>query len=161
MAELTHVRGLAELQALLDTLPAKMEQNIIRGALRAGMKPIIDDAKRNVAVASGVLRDGLRISVRAKGGKVTASLKAGGKHGYLASFIEYGTRPHRIPGPLVIGGRVIAGVDHPGARARPFMRPALDGQAGAAVVAAGEYIKRRLATKNGLDTADIDIEVET
>jgi hypothetical protein len=40
------------------------------------------------------------------------------------------------------------------------MRPALDGQSSAAVVAAGEYIKKRLATKHGLDTADINIEAE-
>ena len=38
------------------------------------------------------------------------------------------------------------------------MRPALDSQATRAVVAAGEYIKRRLATKHGLDTSGVMIE---
>jgi hypothetical protein len=38
------------------------------------------------------------------------------------------------------------------------MRPALDAQASAAVVAAAEYMKDRLATKHGLDTSDVVIE---
>jgi hypothetical protein len=37
------------------------------------------------------------------------------------------------------------------------MRPALDQQAQAAVIATAEYMKNRLATKEGLDTADIVI----
>jgi len=49
---------------------------------------------------------------------------------------------------------------HPGVMPKPFMRPALDAQSGAAVLAVGEYIKKRLATKNGLDTSEINIEVE-
>ncbi|MBK7493597.1 MAG: hypothetical protein IPI17_17935 [Nitrosomonas sp.] len=51
-------------------------------------------------------------------------------------------------------------ISHPGVSPRPFMRPALDANAEAAIVGAGEYIKKRLAKKNGLDTAGIEIEVE-
>jgi len=40
------------------------------------------------------------------------------------------------------------------------MRPAFDGQSSAAIMAAGEYIKKRLATKHGMDTADVNIEAE-
>lgn len=159
MSDLVHVKGLADLQKLLDTLPAKLEQNVMRGALRAGMRPIKSDAQASVSVVSGVLRKGLKISARAKGGKVTASLKATGKHGYIAYWIEYtGAKAHKIKGPITIGGRVFSNVDHSGFKARPFMRPALDNRAQDAVIAAAEYIKKRLATKNGLDTADIEIE---
>lgn len=38
------------------------------------------------------------------------------------------------------------------------MRPALDSNITAAVVAAGNYVKSRLATKQGLDTSHIMVE---
>lgn len=47
-------------------------------------------------------------------------------------------------------------VEHPGARPRPFLRPALDRGATAAVVAAAAYIKRRL-TKAGLDAQNVEV----
>lgn len=161
MSDLAFVKGLAELQKMLDTLPAKIERNIVRGALRAGMKPIMAHAKENAAFASGEMRDGLKIKTRARGGKVTVSLKATGKHAFVAHMVEYGTNPHTITGklggPLSLGDQIVKSVNHPGQSARPFMRPALDTQSTAALTAAGEYIKKRLATKHGLDTADIDI----
>ena len=157
----TTVTGLSDLNALLQTLPVKFEKNILKGALRAGMKPVLIDAKAGASVASGVMRAGLKVSANSKGGQVTASIKAKGKHGFLANFVEYGTAAHRIGaeagGALSFGGSVVRHVDHPGQRARPFMRPALDSQAGAALLATGEYIKKRLAEKHGMDTADIQI----
>lgn len=156
------VTGLKELAQFLDELPAKLQNNVMRGALRAGMKPVQADAKMAVAVVSGQLRDGLKISTRNKAGMVTASLKATGKHGYIARFVEFGTRPHTISakdgGALAFGGGVYQSVQHPGAKPHPFMRPALDGQASNAVVAAAEYMKDRLSTQHGLDTAGVLIE---
>lgn len=163
------VTGFAELQKVLDTLPAKIEANILRGALRAGAKPILeaarqsapigepsDSAKRKYRVYAGALRDSLRISGRIdkRNGNITAKVVAGGKvrktgaDVFYAHFSEFGTRPHSLSKK--------GEADHPGTPARPFMRPAIDSQAQAAVVAAGEYIKKRL-TKNGLNTSDIDI----
>lgn len=168
-----NVIGLAELQKFLDKLPAKMEANILRGALRAGAKPILeaarqnapvgepsDAAKRKYKVYAGALRDSLRISARIdkRNGSVVASVKAGGKvrktgaDVFYANFSEFGTRPHA----LSKGGES----NHPGTAPKPFMRPAIDSQAQTAVLAAGEYIKKRLATKNGLDTADIEIGID-
>lgn len=163
------VKGLAELQTFLDQLPAKMEANVLRGALRAGAKPLLAAAKAAAPVGepsetnrnryklyAGALRDSVRISGRIdkRNGKITASVKAGGKTKsgadvFYAHMVEFGTKPH-----------VIGDGTHPGVQAKPFMRPALDAQSGAAIVAVGEYIKKRLATKNGLDTADIEIEIE-
>ena len=40
------VKGLAELQDFLDKLPQKIETNIMRGALRAGAKPVLEAAKK-------------------------------------------------------------------------------------------------------------------
>jgi hypothetical protein len=56
-----------------------------------------------------------------------------------------------------VGGLFFQSVQHPGARPKAFMRPAADTQAQAALIAVGEYMKKRF-TKAGLDTADITVE---
>ena len=161
MAEI-HVRGLQELQKFLDELPPKLERNVMRGALRAGMNTVKPVAQAKVHSVSGLLAAGLKVTTRARGGRVTASLKATGKHAFLAKWVEFGTSAHNVAAKL--GGwlsfmnifrKVIR---HPGAKPRPFMRPALDAQAQTAVIAAAEYMKNRLATKEGLDTSHIMIE---
>ena len=169
------VTGLKELQAFLDQLPAKVEANIMRGALRQAAKPLRDAAiqncptgepnesnRRKYRVYNGALRDSIRISGRIdkRAGTITAKVVAGGKvrktgaDVFYAHMVEFGTRPHSISK----GGRGEA--NHPGVPPRPFMRPAIDAEAQSAVVAAGEYIKKRLATKHGLDTSDIEIGIE-
>lgn len=169
------VTGLAELQKFLDTLPAKMEANILRAALRAGAKPMLESARQNVPVGepneknkklysgyTGALRDSLRISGRINKtkGNVTVSVKAGGKNKktgadtFYAHMVEFGTRPHSV------SKKGKGDPTHPGTNPRAFMRPALDGNATAAVLATGEYIKKRLSKKNGLDTADIEIGID-
>jgi len=163
-----NVKGLADLQRFLDQLPAKMEANVMRGALRAAAKPIKEEAQSMAKpIKSGALRDSIRVSGRidAHNGKVTASVKAGGKKNgadvFYAHFIEFGTKPHSLKkGANRDSGKYQDVKHHPGISSRPFMRPALDAQAGAAVEAAGEYIKKRLATKNGFDTSEINIELE-
>lgn len=192
MADLIHVKGLAELQKMLDTLPVKIERNVLRGSLRAGMSVIKPVAQSNLHSMSGEIS--LKIGTRSRGGTVTANLKArsarNGIPNNLPIWIEYGTKAHfisvaeeekpinlrrsarlmrvvrasmttvnRAIRSLKISGHFVGPtVHHPGARPRPWMRPALDSQAQAAVIAAAEYMKKRLATKEGLNTADIVIE---
>lgn len=190
MADTTHVKGLAELQKFLDQLPAKIEKNIMRGALRAGMNVVKPVASTKVHSVSGALARGLNVGTNSKGGTVWSRLKAKGPHGYIARFLEYGTLPHFISIPeaekpinwrlsikrgeivrasmttinrnirsLKISGSFVGPtVFHPGSQKKAFMRPALDEQASAAVVAAADYIKKRLATKHGIDTSHIMIE---
>lgn len=170
------IDGLAELQRNLDELPAKIEQNILRGALRAGALVIADEARRLVPVQSGQLKESIRVSVRPMpGGRIVATVKAGGRFkvyksgkavkgaayrtkrgggGYdyhapfYAHFVEFGTARHWIKPKnrksLFIAGLLREAVDHPGARAKPFMRPAFDSKARAAVEALAEYIRQRL-----------------
>lgn len=164
MQDTVNVKGLSDLAAFLDQLAPKLQKNVMRQALRAGMKPVQDEAKATSQFAdkTGALRKGLKVSTRVKGGVITASLKAKGKHGFLAQFVEFGTAAHRIDakkgGALSFGGSAVESVEHPGQKARPFMRPALDARAQDAVVAAAEYMKERLSTKEGLDTAGVLIE---
>lgn len=162
MEDSEHITGLSDLQKFLDQLAPKVEANIMRGALRAGMAVVKPVAQANVHSVSGELAAGLTISTRRRGHVVSANLKAGGRHASIAHLVEFGTQAHFIQVKeskwLTFGGIFVKSVSHPGARPHPFMRPALDSQASAAVVATGEYIKNRLATKEGLDTSHIMIE---
>ena len=176
------VKGLADLQKFLDQLPAKLEQNVLRGALRAGAKQVLEAARQNAPIGepsetnkklyklyAGALRDSIRLSAKIDKRKrqVVASVKAGGKSKktgadvFYAHIIEFtGARPHSVSKSASLRSSRAQNATHPGIKAKPFMRPALDSQAQNAVVAAAEYMKKRLATKHGLDTADINFEVE-
>lgn len=175
MSEL-QVTGLADLQLALDTLPAKIEANILRGALRAGAKvqllaarvaaPVGAPAAENARLYGGrrgALRDSLRIkSVRAPRGVVKIAVSAGGKakdgaDAFYARFVEKGTKPHDIKPrrhrSLFFAGLLREIVHHPGARPQPFMERTFDATAAAAVDAAAAYIRKRL-TKQGIDVPD-------
>jgi HK97 gp10 family phage protein len=161
MAEV-QIKGLDELLKFMDQLPPKIEANVARGALRAGMNVVKPVAQRNIHSVSGELAKGLMVGTRRRGSKVTSNLKATGKHRSVAHLVEFGTRPHNIAakfrGWLSFMNIFRKEVHHPGARPKPFLRPALDSQAQSAVRAVAEYTKHRLATKHGLDTAHIKVE---
>lgn len=165
MTENIHIKGLPELQKFLDAFPAKVEKNILRGALRAGMAVVRPFAQQRIHSVSGELAAGLKLGTRVRNGKAIAFVRTSGPHGFVARWVEYGTKAHFIeagPGGVLQfpDGGVATGVLHPGALPHPFLRPALDSEAEAAVVAAAEHMKKRL-TKEGLDTSDVTIEVET
>jgi len=117
------IEGLAELHQVLQGLPAKIERNIMRGALRAGTKIIKDQAVLGVPVDEGNLKKSIRIKTSSKRGVVRATVAAGKDEVVYASYVEFGTSK-MTP--------------------RPFMRPALDSTKEAAIAAAVDYIKQRL-----------------
>lgn len=156
--EYNHVKGLRELHAALQSLPIKLEKNVMRSALRAGANVIRNEARATAAFAdqTGKLRKSIRVSTRAtRGGVVQAKVSAGGKRAFYAHFVEFGTAAHHIfafPGRfLAFGGGVYKVVSHPGTAARPFMRPALDSKRAAAVQAFGEKVRSVLSTKHGIN----------
>lgn len=142
------MHGLADLQTLLDELPAKIEANVLRGGLRAGAKVIEEEAKQAVPEASGALRDSIRVSMRSRRGIVQATVKAGGKKAWYAHLVEFGTARHWIKPKsrksLLLAGLAREVVEHPGAKPKPFMRPAFDTKAQDAIQAMADYIKKRL-----------------
>ena len=154
MADDQTIIGGRELYDFLQQLPAKIERNIMRSALRQGANVFKAEAKQEVPVDEGDLRDSIRVSVRSKGGTVYASVKAGGKKAPHWHLVEFGTRAHKIKPKqahgLTVGGKVVSEVNHPGAKARPFMRPALDAKSAAAIEAVGAQIRKRL-TKEGIN----------
>jgi HK97 gp10 family phage protein len=162
MANVSFTGG-KELFELLQTLPAKLEKNIMRGALRAGAKVILDEAKQNVPVSSGDLRDSLRVSTSGKGGKVMASVKAGNKKVWYSRLVEFGVAAHNINasgnGFLSFGGFFTKSVQHPGFQAKAFLRPAFDSKNSEAIEEIGRHIGKRL-TKQGLNQS-VSLEVES
>ncbi len=149
MANELHVSGLSELDRLLKELPAKIEGNIMRGAVRAGAKVMETRAKELVPVDDGDLRDSIKVSTKSKRGQVSATVRAGGKKAFYAHMVEFGTARHFIKPrkrkSLFFAGMAREVVDHPGTSPKPFMRPALDNSQREAVDAAAAYIRARLA----------------
>lgn len=147
----TSINGLSDLQALLDKLPANIEKKVMRGALRAGQKVVLNQARQAVHNVSGDLADSLRIKTGARRGKVTATVVAGNGKAFYARMVEFGTASHWIRPKkgksLFVAGVMRSAVDHPGAKKKPFMRPALDSAAGEgspAFQAVKDYLAARI-----------------
>lgn len=154
----TQINGLTELQKILDQLPVKVEKKILRGALRAGQKVVLDQAKASIHNVSGALADSLRISTRTgKDGKISVRVVAGNKTAYYAHMVEFGTAKHLIKPKsskssksrksLLIAGMMREVVHHPGAKKKPFMRPAADAaatDASEAITAFKDYMATRI-----------------
>lgn len=154
------VKGLGDLQQYLDQLPAKVERNVLRGAMRAAAKVPLAAAQADVPVETGgkhpgALKASLKIKTSSRGGIVKAVVAAGGKSAFWALWVERGTKPHEIKPKarksLFFAGLMKEIVQHPGAKANPFMLNALTKNVQAALDAAGAYIRNRLATKEGID----------
>lgn len=137
------VTGLEDLFKKMDQLAPNIQKKLLRGALRAGQVVIANMAKDKVPVAepnaenarlygatAGALKDSIRVGSRLRGTKVVSTTKVGNKVAYYAHFVEFGTAAHAIAatngGAISFGGRLYASLQHPGAKAHPFMRPALD-----------------------------------
>lgn len=155
------IKGLSELHRALQDLPAKVERNVLRGALRAGAQVMEAEAQRLVPVApptldsvkrgarAGELKRSIRITLRAnRSGAVRAQLKAGNKVAWYAHLVEFGTARHWIKPKnrksLFLAGLAKEVVDHPGAKPKPFMRPAFDRKWRSAIEAMADYIRGRL-----------------
>jgi HK97 gp10 family phage protein len=157
-----NIVGGKQLAKFLAELPIKIEKNIMRSALRAGAKVVLDEAKANVAVENGDLKSSGRVSTNSKKGRVEASAKFGNKKAWYGRFVEYGTAPHLIKGKN--GGMLrftardgkqveIRQVNHTGAKAKPYLRPALDSKAEESTRAVANKIRQRL-TEQGINTPD-------
>lgn len=166
MASTVEIKGLKELDAVLKSLPEKIEQNVMRGAIRAGQKIMIDAVREklrtNQSIKSGALEKSLRIRFDRKAKKrgwLNAKVIAGDKEAYYAHMVEFGTASHLIGvkkrktlaiqmvGPSTKGSNakfIGTKVNHPGARPKPFMRPAFDESQQAAIEAFAEYVRKRL-----------------
>lgn len=130
--------GVKDLEAKVKALSPKGQRRVWRNALRSsGQKTVQKDARANLK-AMGLAKDAKDVTTRSTASaakieaKVGAKLKAG-RIKRLGHIWEKGTRPHAIrakrkkalaaspEGPVF--GTV---VDHPGAKAKPWLLPALE-----------------------------------
>lgn len=163
-----NVTGLKELDALLKTLPANIQKNVMRGAIRAGLNEIGGIAKEVLTssghVKSGDLRKSIRVSFKRKSEKLgwmRGHLLAGDKKAWYSHIIEFGSgsfyagtgtgsvkAPYEIKArtrkSLFFGGKMRESVIHPGVRPSPFMRPAMDSGQTRAIDRFAEYVAKRL-----------------
>jgi len=119
------LNGFKELKEIFEQFPIEVQKSGTLDALKAGAKPMLEEAKSLVPVKSGKLKESLIIQSQKAGVlsviKILASRKKGGYHAHL---VELGTKPHTIEN-VVIGDKFYKQIEHPGAQKQPFLRPAL------------------------------------
>ncbi|MVN78923.1 hypothetical protein GO988_21550 [Hymenobacter sp. HMF4947] len=130
--------GVNELMQVLDGLAGdkKLSNKVVRGILNKAAKPIIQRAQELVSKEDGDLQKSIGTIPgrgQGRGEQVYVGPRRGGRYkGYAGHLVEYGTAPHIIRakaagGHLHLRGNVfVEEVHHPGAAAKPFMRPAFD-----------------------------------
>jgi len=128
------------LERAMNALPDKVFDKVVKSAANAAMTPVLKAARAKCPVETKQLKASLgkKRKVYKRNGVVVVLI--GPRDGYkdpetgrnpvnYAHLVEFGTAPHLIPAGegLKIGPAVVRGtVEHPGAPAKPFLRPALD-----------------------------------
>lgn len=159
------IKGAAELQRFLDKLPANVEKNIVRGALRAGTKVLADAVKSAAPEKAGTLKRSIKVRAGVRAGRVTSRVSIGDKKAWYLHILEGGSKPHDITPKkrrdpadgkkaLAFGDFVRSLSRHPGAKANPFFVRTVDTHAQRASDAVIAYIRNRLKTKHGMETGD-------
>ncbi len=112
--------GIREAKAFFSEIERELKEGL-RDRLKRAAKIVEDEAKSQTdskrvrsAITSTVTVESL-IDYRASIGPLR-------KRAFFAHFLEFGTRPHLIRNAW---GHPGASVAHPGARARPFLAPAI------------------------------------
>jgi HK97 gp10 family phage protein len=155
------ISGLADLQKMLDELPAKIEANIMRGALRQGANVYRDRARNAAPVGkTGKLKKSIKVKTTVKRGKAVSQVVAGGGDAFYAKFVEFGTASfyegtgRTVGGPykmnpkrkeaLKFGDIFSETAIHQGVRPTGFMRKAFDGGTTEVIDQVADYIRMRI-----------------
>ena len=136
MITIDEVKGLAELDKFLETLPEELQRSMLYSALMTAAKPIMDQAKANVQRQFGG-------SMRWTGTLMTGVTRGRMKKTGLAARVDVKLKRPRGAGPTVINGvRKKYGTDPFYGRylemgtsrmaPQPWLRPAADAKQGEA-----------------------------
>lgn len=126
--------------------------NLKLAARRAG-NLIRDDMSRRARRKSGKLADSIMTSIESGAtiDQVVVKIGPNKKLDWRAHFIEFGVRPHvitakraRVLADKETGDLFGRGAHHPGLRADPFIRPALDENAEAAALLFAEELDKMI-----------------
>ena len=137
------VHGLREVALNLEGFPEKLQRKALAASLRAAGRVVRDIARSKVPVKTGKLRRSIRVTIVRRGGVFTARIIAGRRvkkdDPFYAWMVEGGTGQHEIrpkgKKSLFLAGLFAEEVKHPGAVAKPFLGPALEAGAEAALEA--------------------------
>lgn len=155
------IQGLSDLQKMLDELPAKIEANIMRGALRQGANVYRDRARANAPVGrTGRLKKSIKVKTSLKRGKAISTIVAGGGDVFYAKFVEFGTAsfyegngrtigaPYKLQPKnkkaLKFGDVFSASAVHEGVKPTGFMRRAFDGGTNEVIDQVAAYVRMRI-----------------
>lgn len=139
--------GLDKYERALRTLPEKLAKKHLSAALKKGLNIVQKAQWARVPVKEGRLKQSIKIYQRTRnkmtGATIEFGLKSLGKilnenkrPSNLPALIEYGTKPHIIK-PKEEGKQLkifgyrggytfVSHIQHPGAKAKPFINPAID-----------------------------------
>lgn len=107
----TEIKGLKEIIDKLNALPPKLENKIVRAAVRKGANQIRDLARSKVSVDTGNIKKSIVTVGHKENGKIAVKVtirqrkSKNAKRVFYAKFLEFGTSKMN---------------------AKPFLRPALD-----------------------------------
>lgn len=106
-----NVKNIDEITKALKELPHAIQKNVVYGAVRASSSVIAKEAKSNVPVKTGALKESIRV-VRRRSNKdnevyysVVPHRKKGGWYGH---FVEFGTS-HSAPNRFMTKAFEVAG----------------------------------------------------
>lgn len=138
-----NVRGLAELGQALEQMGAAIEKRVLGRAVKAAAVHVLELAKQKAPRGTGArtnsrgqsighMADSLiAVQKKTKLGEVKDTVGSA-THGPLLHLLEFGTAPHRQPRSRR---------QHPGASAKPFLRPAIDEGGGKAIEIFAEKVE--------------------
>lgn len=112
---------------------------VLRSARNAALEPMLSAARvhlmANRSVHRGVLLKGMAIVTT---GKNSSALGATGKAISIAHLVEFGTAPHWQPNRHMM---------HPGARPKPFLRPAFEEMKGTVIATFAQELRMILLAR--------------
>lgn len=108
------IQGVREVDRVLKLMPREIAEKALVAALRKGAKIIRDEAETRAPVATGRLKENIRVrKARGRGASATVTIGPTRKVAHIGMFAEFGTATQA---------------------ARPWLRPAFDQTAPAALV---------------------------
>ena len=133
------VSGLEGVERAMRALDRSVRNDLAERAARAGAKVLERGVAARIPRGTGSRHMADSIDSKAVVLNRAVLVEVGGKapDGSLFHLVEFGTSPHSIEQPKL--GRTI---EHPGAAAKPFMRPAVDEDGPEAVKVTGKTLGR-------------------
>ena len=145
------VTGLDEVLRKLRKIPERIQKNVVVGAVRAGTKPIVKEAKALVPTNTGILKKSIGVAKRKSKDKniihFSVAPRSKAVHKALLKNKQGKWLISKVTGRRYLnvenyGGHVEFGRN--GGAAHPFMRPAFEKKGEESIDFVREYMKKRV-----------------